>query len=144
MNEDSATNDFNTRHIVDINTVNELKVKLAKQLHRSDLINIVSKNYINVISKQIMLASVSDMSKSEKIRYLQDIHSSRIYINSKQYYKSSELLFPIRLIIKELDNERYENVLNLGKILNVFWNNLDGLRNYVRYKIEHDGDNKAL
>ncbi|MGH2079316.1 hypothetical protein [Aerococcus urinaeequi] len=78
MNEDSATNDFNTRHIVDINTVNELKVKLAKQLHRSDLINIVSKNYINVISKQIMLASVSDMSKSEKIRYLQDIHS-RVY-----------------------------------------------------------------
>ncbi|MGK0724365.1 glycosyltransferase family 2 protein [Aerococcus urinaeequi] len=134
MNEDSATNAFNPRHIKDLNIADGLQVKLVKEINRLDLLNVVSIGHINVVAKQIMLASVSNMSKNNKIKYFKEIRISDLYIKTKSYYQPSELLLPVRIIINELDKKNYRNVLILGKLYNRLWNNLGRMQDRVREK----------
>lgn len=115
INEDSSTNSFNPNHIIDINLVNREKIKFLNLINRLDLLNPLSKIYIITVAKQIMIASTSNLSKLEKINYLENLRTSDCYTLMAQYYEVSELILPINMLINNLNNQKFEKVIRLGK-----------------------------
>lgn len=132
VNEDSTTNIFNPSHIKEISIVEKAKINMLRQINRHDLMNDLSKRYVYGLSKQIMLVSITQMNKEEKIIYLKEIQQSDIYVELKKYYKIPELIFPVRFIITELNKENYKNVLKIGKLYSYFWNNFGSLKRWTK------------